>query len=105
MKTEESFKAMIKIYTHNAIFRHVAKLMPAGKFTAIQTYLSAVMLGAEKYTSKYCYKQFHKPVYRGLNPNKRFNLKDYPLNSIGQWPLFQSATTDIEVAYRFSWMN
>ena len=27
------------------------------------------------------------------------------MNSIGQWPLFQSATTDRRVACRFSWMN
>ena len=96
---------MIKIYTHNAIFRHIAKIMPAAEFSKIQTYLAAVMLGTEKYSLKYSYKTYNKPIYRGLNPNKRFSINDYPLNSIGQWPLFQSATTDVRVAHRFSWMN
>ena len=83
LESENSYKAMIKIYTHNAIFRHVAKIMPAAEFSKIQTYLAAVMLGTEKYSMKYCYKTYNKPIYRGLNPNKRFNLNDYPLNSIG----------------------
>ena len=40
-----------------------------------------------------------------MNPNNRFKQSDYKINSIGQWPLFQSCTTDFECAKRFSYQG
>ena len=105
LKSEQAFKALVKIYTHQSIFRHIAKIMPNGEFYKIQTYLACIVQSQQLYHLKYSFKMTHKPIYRGLNPNRRFNREDYRPNSIGQWPLFQSCTTDKSVAMFYSVMN
>ena len=37
---------------------------------------------------EFAYTKFHEPIYRAVAPEEGFNVKNYPLNSVGTWPLF-----------------
>ena len=43
LETEASYKVLIKIYTHESVFRHVTEAMHNGEFYKIQTYLACVI--------------------------------------------------------------
>jgi hypothetical protein len=88
MNSDYMFKALLKAYTGDALHPAFARKLVAGKYDEIQSYLTAYIECLNLHSFKFSYQQFHEPLYRAGDPNEKFSLKNYKLNSIGMWPLF-----------------
>ena len=103
LKTEEAFKAMLKVYTHDSTFYNIGLRFQIGNFCDIQAYTATVLEAIQAHGSKYMYNNCNKPVFRGLSPHGSFNPVDFQLNSIGYFNKFSSSSTQDYVANRFSY--
>jgi hypothetical protein len=89
MLNEELFKALVKATTSASISSPLGHMFAKGQYRNAALFLKALIRNLRVFGYNFAYQDLHKPVYRGINPNKSsFKLEDYELNSIGQWPLF-----------------
>ena len=89
IQSEEMFFALLKTYTSECLYGPVNQTIAKGMYENLQGYFSLTLRTLKDHGPKHTYKQWDKPVYRGLNPNSPFYNKDeYARNSVASWTAF-----------------
>jgi hypothetical protein len=65
---EATYKALLKIYTHDALFVPISKQFCKGKPDSIHGYLTPLLFNHMKFGDRFMYTAHDQPVYVGIAP-------------------------------------
>ena len=82
MQSEEMLKALVKVYSGEALHKPFGMKLVSGKYAEIQSYLATYVACLNKHSQIYSYKTFQIPLFRAIDPQENFDINKYKLNSI-----------------------